>query len=209
MLLVLSSSRKLGKLSTSLVGCDWCSSRVKASRGQSWHSLSKRSSYVGSKSSLTVSLGVQWYPILCGRLEGINMQSNPQWASPFHDETAKIDDTFLVGKVSLPRSTHLLSTSVLSKAVWVMRQTAVANSSLSLSTSLLDGTLFMNREQTDKYYANDQELLEDIILRSVRWVIAYAAGCSHQLMTFSWGVLVHAVFLAPTRRVLRRLHCRD
>ena len=50
----------------------------------------------------------------------------------------------------------------------------------------------MNREQTDKYYANDQELLEDIVAGYGVFIKqAYAAGCRNlQLDDCSWGVLV-------------------
>ncbi len=128
---------------------------------------------------------------------------------PPHDETAKIDDT----KVELPRSTHLLST--LFRSGSLIRDNRRQASPFLLQHSLLSSTLCLwIVEQTDKYYANDQEL-EDIVklLRSVNVEQAYAAGCRNLQLDDCHGAcwLTHAEFFyADQGGSLRRLrHCSE
>mgnify|MGYP000881854741 FL=1 len=110
---------------------------------------------------------------------------------PFHDEAAKIDDTFLVGKVELikehPFIEHFRFVQQFED------ETTVAKLTIPAPAQFIEQFIMpMNREQTDKYYANDQELLEDIVAGYGTFIEqAYAAGCRNlQLDDCSWGVLV-------------------
>ena len=110
---------------------------------------------------------------------------------PFHDEIAEIDDTFLVGKVELikehPFIEHFRFVQQFED------ETTVAKLTIPAPAQFIEQFIMpMNREQTDKYYSNDQELLEDIVAGYGTFIEqAYAAGCRNlQLDDCSWGVLV-------------------
>ncbi len=109
---------------------------------------------------------------------------------PFHDEAAKIDDTFLTGKISVdqhPFVEHYKFVKALEDANTVAKQTIPAPAQF-----LEQLVMPMNLADTRKVYPDDAELIADLVT-GYRKVIAdlYAAGCRNiQLDDCTWGCFV-------------------
>lgn len=109
---------------------------------------------------------------------------------PFHDEVAKIDDTFLTGKISVehhPFVEHFKFVKALEDENTVAKQTIPAPAQF-----LEQLVMPMNIEDTRKIYPNDEELIADLVA-GYKKVIAdlYAAGCRNiQLDDCTWGCFV-------------------
>ena len=110
---------------------------------------------------------------------------------PFHGEQAMIDDTFLVGKLSLskehPFVEHFRFVKALEDENTVAKQTIPAPAQF-----LAQLVMPFAAENTRKYYADDAELVEDLV-KGYKEVIRqlYAAGCRNlQLDDCTWGMLV-------------------
>ncbi len=109
---------------------------------------------------------------------------------PFHDEDAKIDDTYLTGKLSVdahPFVEHFKFVKALEDENTVAKQTIPAPAQF-----LEQLVMPMNIEGTRKFYPTDDELIKDIVA-GYKKVIAdlYAAGCRNiQLDDCTWGCFV-------------------
>ena len=109
---------------------------------------------------------------------------------PFHDEAAKIDDTFLTGKISVghhPFVEHFKFVKALEDENTAAKQTIPAPAQF-----LEQLVMPMNIEDTRKIYPNDEELIADLVA-GYKKVIAdlYAAGCRNiQLDDCTWGCFV-------------------
>lgn len=109
---------------------------------------------------------------------------------PFHGEAAMVDDTYLIGKVGINREhpfvEHFRFVKQFEDENTVAKQTIP-----SPAQFLAQFTMPFNREETEKYYASDEELADDIVAAYGR-VIAdlYAAGCRNiQLDDCTWGMM--------------------
>ena len=109
---------------------------------------------------------------------------------PFHGEAAMIDDTYLTGKVSVdkhPFVEHFKFVKQFEDENTIAKQTIPAPAQF-LEQMILPFAL----ENTNKYYADTDELADDIA-NGYKKVISdlYEAGCRNiQLDDCSWGMLV-------------------
>ena len=110
---------------------------------------------------------------------------------PFHGEAAMIDDTYLIGKVSLdgehPFVEHFRFVKALEEDGVIAKQTIPAPAQF-LEQFIMPFAL----ENTSKYYADTDELVRDIAV-GYKKVIRdlYDAGCRNlQLDDCSWGMCV-------------------
>lgn len=110
---------------------------------------------------------------------------------PFHDEAAKIDDTYLTGKLGLsnehPFVEHFRFVAALED------ENTVAKLTIPAPAQFLEQLIMpMNIASTRSFYATDAEL-EDALVAAYKAFIAqaYEAGCRNlQLDDCSWGCLV-------------------
>lgn len=108
----------------------------------------------------------------------------------FHDEAAKIDDTFLTGKLSVgthPFVEHFKFVKQFEDDTTVAKQTIPAPAQF-----LEQFIMPMNIESTRRFYADDDALIADIVA-GYKKVIAdlYVAGCRNlQLDDCTWGLFV-------------------
>ena len=109
---------------------------------------------------------------------------------PFHGEAAMIDDTYLIGKVSVDKHLfveHFKFVKALEDENTVAKQTVPAPAQF-LEQMIMPFAL----ENTRKYYSDTEELVRDIV-NGYKKVIAdlYAAGCRNiQFDDCSWGMIV-------------------
>lgn len=109
---------------------------------------------------------------------------------PFHGENAKIDDTYLNGKISVgehPFVEHFKFVKALEDENTVAKQTIPAPAQF-----LEQLVMPMNLEGTRKFYPTDDELIADLAA-GYKKVIAdlYAAGCRNiQFDDCTWGCFV-------------------
>lgn len=109
---------------------------------------------------------------------------------PFHGEAAKIDDTYLTGRLSVgdhPFVEHFKFVKALEDENTVAKQTIPAPAQF-----LEQLVMPMNLADTRRFYPEDDELIADIVA-GYRKVIAdlYAAGCRNiQLDDCTWGCFV-------------------
>lgn len=109
---------------------------------------------------------------------------------PFHGEAAMIDDTYLIGKVSVDKHLfveHFKFVKALEDENTVAKQTIPAPAQF-LEQMIMPFAL----ENTRKYYSDTEELVRDIA-NGYKKVIAdlYAAGCRNiQFDDCSWGMIV-------------------
>ena len=119
---------------------------------------------------------------------------------PFHGEPALIDDTFLIGKVSVdshPFVEHFKFVKQFEDENTVARQTIPAPAQFLFQMIILE-----NLEKTKSIYPNEEELIQDIA-KGYKKVIQdlYAAGCRNiQFDDCTWGVCVdpNACFILGT-----------
>lgn len=110
---------------------------------------------------------------------------------PFHDEAAKIDDTYLVGKIAYkgthPFIDHFRFVQALEDERTVAKLTIPAPAQF-----LEQFAMPFNKETTDKVYASHAELADDIVAGYAAFIQdLYAAGCRNlQLDDCSWGMVV-------------------
>ena len=109
---------------------------------------------------------------------------------PFHGEAAMVDDTFIDGKVGIsgehPFVEHFRFVKAFEDENTVAKQTMP-----SPAQFYAQFTMPFNHEQTEKFYATDEELAADIV-KAYGKVIddLYAAGCRNiQLDDCTWGML--------------------
>lgn len=109
---------------------------------------------------------------------------------PFHGEAAMIDDTYLVGKIGLskehPFVEHFRFVKQFEDENTVAKQTLPAPAQV-----LAQFTMPFNREATEKYYDNDEELIDDLVAAYKKVIDdLYEAGCRNvQLDDCTWGML--------------------
>ena len=115
--------------------------------------------------------------------------SATQEGLPFHGEAAKIDDTYLTGKLSVgvhPFVEHFKFVKALEDENTVAKQTIPA------PAQFLEQLIMpMNLPDTRKFYPTDEELIADLVA-GYKKVIAdlYAAGCRNlQLDDCTWAAL--------------------
>lgn len=109
---------------------------------------------------------------------------------PFRDEAAMIDDTYLTGKVTVghhPFVDHFTFVQALED------ENTVAKLTVPAPAQFFEQMIMpMNIEGTRRFYANDDDLIEDIAA-GYHAVLAeaYAAGCRNiQFDDCSWGLVV-------------------
>ena len=109
---------------------------------------------------------------------------------PFHGEAAMVDDTYLVGKIGIskehPFVEHFRFVKQFEDEKTVAKQTIP-----SPAQFLAQFTMPFNRVETVKYYASDEELVQDIVAvygKVIRDL--YDAGCrTLQLDDCTWGMM--------------------
>ncbi len=119
---------------------------------------------------------------------------------PFHDEPALIDDTYLVGKISVdnhPFVNHFKFVKQYEDASTVARQTIPAPAQFLFQMILPE-----NISKTKEIYPDEEDLIQDIV-KGYRTVInaLYEAGCRNiQFDDCTWGVCVdpNACFILNT-----------
>ena len=130
-----------------------------------------------------------WHLDFMWGFQGIGHQET-DCGLPFHDEAAKIDDTYLTGKLSVNAHRfveHFKFVKALEDANTVAKQTIPAPAQF-----LEQLVMPMNQETTRTVYPNDDELIADIVA-GYKKVIAdlYAAGCRNiQFDDCTWGCFV-------------------
>lgn len=109
---------------------------------------------------------------------------------PFHGEAAMVDDTYLVGKIGIskehPFVEHFRFVKQFEDEKTVAKQTIP-----SPAQFLAQFTMPFNRVETVKYYASNEELVQDIVAvygKVIRDL--YDAGCRNlQLDDCTWGMM--------------------
>lgn len=109
---------------------------------------------------------------------------------PFHGEAAMVDDTYLVGKIGIskehPFVEHFRFVKQFEDEKTVAKQTIP-----SPAQFLAQFTMPFNRVETVKYYASDEELVQNIVAvygKVIRDL--YDAGCRNlQLDDCTWGMM--------------------
>ena len=110
---------------------------------------------------------------------------------PFHGEQAMIDDTFLTGKISLgdhhPFIDHFRFVASLAKEGVEAKLTIPAPAQF-LAQMVMPFAL----ENTRKYYADNEEIIQDIAAAYRKFIqLVYEAGCRRlQFDDCTWGMLV-------------------
>lgn len=111
---------------------------------------------------------------------------------PFHGEQAMIDDTFLTGKISLkerhPFIDHFRFVQGLAADAGVEAKLTIPAPAQFLAQMVMPFAL----ENTRRYYADNEELIQDLAVAYRQFIQAvYAAGCRRlQLDDCTWGMLV-------------------
>ena len=113
---------------------------------------------------------------------------------PFHGEAAMVDDTYIVGKIGLngehPFVEHFRFVKALEDENTVAKQTIP-----SPAQFLAQFTMPFNRGCTEKYYPDEQELVNDIVAVYGKVIDdLYAAGCRNlQLDDCTWGMFADKI----------------
>ena len=113
---------------------------------------------------------------------------------PFHGEAAMVDDTYIIGKINLskehPFVDHFRFVKALEDENTVAKQTMPAPAQM-----LAQFTMPFNREHTEKVYASDEELADDIVAVYGKVIDQlYAAGCRNiQLDDCTWGMFADKI----------------
>ena len=130
-----------------------------------------------------------WHLDFMWAFDGIG-QTPTTTGLPFHGEAAMVDDTFIDGKVGIsgehPFVEHFRFVKAFEDENTVAKQTMP-----SPAQFYAQFTMPFNHEQTEKFYATDEELAADIV-KAYGKVIddLYAAGCRNiQLDDCTWGML--------------------
>lgn len=140
-----------------------------------------------------------WHLDFMWAFDGVGHEKTKQ-GIPFHGEPALIDDTFLMGKVSVgnhPFIEHFKFVKQFEDENTVARQTIPAPAQFLFQMITQD-----NLEKTRAIYPKEEELIQDIA-KGYKKVIQdlYAAGCRNiQFDDCTWGVCVdpNACFILGT-----------
>ncbi|MDF2803818.1 MAG: methionine synthase, vitamin-B12 independent [Anaerocolumna sp.] len=140
-----------------------------------------------------------WHLDFMWAFEGVGHEKTKN-GIPFHGEPALIDDTYLVGKVSVnnhPFVEHFKFVKLFEDENTVARQTIPAPAQFFFQMITPD-----NIEKSKAIYPNEEELIQDIA-NGYKKVIndLYAAGCRNiQFDDCTWGVCVddHACIILGT-----------
>ena len=130
-----------------------------------------------------------WHLDFMWGFEGVDHKTTENGLQ-FHGEAAKIDDTFLTGKIGVgthPFVEHFKFVKQFEDANTVAKQTIPAPAQF-----LEQFIMPMNIESTRKFYADDDSLVADIVA-GYKQVIAdlYAAGCRNlQFDDCTWGLFI-------------------
>ena len=131
-----------------------------------------------------------WHLDFMWAFEGIG-HSATEDGLPFHDEAAKIDDTYLTGKVSLagehPFVEHFRFVQSFED------ESTTAKLTIPAPAQFIEQFIMpMNREATDAAYESDALLEDDIVAAYLAFIEqVHAAGCRNlQFDDCSWGCLV-------------------
>lgn len=130
-----------------------------------------------------------WHLDFMWGFKGVGHQPT-QTGIPFHNEQAMIDDTYLIGKVSVdhhPFVEHFKFIKQFEDEHTIAKQT-IPSPAQFLEQMILP----MAIENTNKYYSDKKELMDDIVT-SYKKIIQelYEVGCRHiQLDDCSWGLFV-------------------
>lgn len=122
--------------------------------------------------------------------EGIAHQPTKE-GLPFHDEAAKIDDTYLTGKISYKGNHPFIQHFKFVQAL--EDQNTVAKLTIPAPAQFLEQfAMPFNLEATRRHYATDEELADDIVAAYRAFIQdVYAAGCRNlQFDDCSWGMVV-------------------
>ena len=109
---------------------------------------------------------------------------------PFHGEAAMVDDTYLTGKIKIvkehPFVEHFRFIKKFEDENTVAKQTMP-----SPAQFLAQLTMPFNREETEKYYASDEELVQDMVAAYQKVIQdLYDAGCRNiQFDDCTWGMM--------------------
>lgn len=131
-----------------------------------------------------------WHLDFMWGFEGIG-HATTKTGLPFHGEQAMIDDTFLTGKVSLsdthPFIDHFKFVNALATDGVEAKLTIPAPAQF-LAQMVMPFAL----ENTRKYYAENEELIEDLASAYRKFIqMVHAAGCRRlQFDDCTWGMLV-------------------
>lgn len=113
---------------------------------------------------------------------------------PFHDETAMLDDTFLVGRISAPEEhpfvRHFRFMKTLEDETCVVKQTLPSPAQM-----LAQFIMPFNREHTDQVYADHKTLISDLTEAYAKVVLdLYDAGCRNvQFDDCTWGMIADSM----------------
>lgn len=113
-----------------------------------------------------------------------------QFGIPFHDEAAKIDDTFLVGKISVNNHPFIEHFKFVKQ---FEDENTVAKQTIPAPAQFLEQMIMpFNIENTKKYYPNTDELVDDIVKGYHKVILdLYSAGCRNlQFDDCTWGLFV-------------------
>lgn len=131
-----------------------------------------------------------WHLDFMWAFEGVGHSATDE-GLPFHDEAAKIDDTYLTGKVALsaehPFVEHYRFVADLAD------ENTVAKLTVPAPAQFIEQFIMpMNREATARFYESDEALEDDIVAAYGVFIgQVYAAGCRNlQFDDCSWGCLV-------------------
>ena len=128
-----------------------------------------------------------WHLDFMWGFEGVGHQATERGLQ-FQGEAAKIDDTFLTGKLSVkehPFVEHFKFVKQFEDAHTVAKQTIPAPAQF-----LEQFIMPMNAESTRRYYPDEEALVADIVAGYKQVIQAlYAAGCRNlQLDDCTWGL---------------------
>ena len=113
---------------------------------------------------------------------------------PFHGEAAMVDDTYIVGKIGLNGEHPFVENFRFVKAL--EDENTVAKQTIpSPAQFLAQFTMPFNRGCTEKYYPDEQELVNDIVAVYGKVIDdLYAAGCRNlQLDDCTWGMFADKI----------------
>lgn len=134
-----------------------------------------------------------WHLDFMWAFEGIGHKPT-ETGLPFHGEAAMIDDTYIVGKVALnnehPFIEHFRFIQQFEDENTVAKATIP-----SPAQFLAQFIMPFNREETDKHYNSDEELVEDIVKGYKKFIDdLYNIGCRNlQLDDCTWGMLADKI----------------
>ena len=132
-----------------------------------------------------------WHLDFMWGFEGIG-HSETETGLPFHGETAMLDDTYLIGKLSAPKEPHPFIGHF--EFVHALEDPDhAAKLTIPAPAQFIEQLVMpFALENTRKYYGATEELADDLVALYRGFIAdAYAAGCRNlQFDDCSWGMLV-------------------